>query len=73
MTQVVDNAIRSAYTAVDTTRRAMATDRGIIERVYLSILAAKLGGFSLITWGRNIGDWPNDVDFSQVRAWLLHT
>ena len=31
-----------------------------------TLLLSKALGFGLITWGRNIGDWPEDVPLSEV-------
>ena len=30
-------------------------------------LAAELAGYTLLTWGRNIGEWPGNTDLPQVK------
>ena len=32
----------------------------------------ELAGYTLLTWGRNIGEWPDNTDLSQVKDLLTY-
>ena len=58
----VDEAIRDSYDAVEFVKLQRQKDWKTILRLRLVILLSKLVGYGLLTWGRNIDDWPTDVD-----------
>ena len=58
----VDEAILASYKAAEFVKLQRQNDWKTILNLRLVILLSKLVGFGLITWGRNIDDWPADVD-----------
>ena len=58
----VDEAILASYEAVELVKLQRKNDWKTILNLRLVILLSKFLGFGLITWGRNINDWPTDVD-----------
>jgi len=64
--QILEEAIFAAYDSIERVKTARAADWLTSSSVTTTLLGSKLLGFGLITWGRNIGDWPNDVPFSDV-------
>ena len=58
----VDEAILDSYEAVEFVKLQRKTDWKTILNLRLVILLSKLVGFGLITWGRNLNDWPTEVD-----------
>ena len=58
----VDEAILASYKAAEFVKLQRENDWKTILNLRLVILLSKLVGFGLITWGRNIDDWPTDVD-----------
>ena len=62
----VDEAILDSYEAVELVKLQREKDWKTILNLRLVILVSKLVGFGLITWGRNLNDWPTDVDILNV-------
>ena len=58
----LNEALLAAYDAIDTVIAERRRDWNTVLKLRLATLLAKLGGLTLVTWGRNIGDWPSDVD-----------
>jgi len=59
-------AMTAVYSSIDRTTDLLASDWLRSSAVSLSLLVTKLAGFTLVTWGRNIGQWPQDVQFANV-------
>ena len=64
----VDDAINQIYQSIDTVTKALALDWLTSSSVTTTLLLSKLTGFGLITWGRNLGDWPKDVPLTDVQT-----
>ena len=62
----VNEAILESYEAVELVKLQREKDWKTILNLRLVILLSKFVGFGLITWGRNINDWPTDVDILNV-------
>ena len=58
----MNEAILDSYEAVELVKLQRKTDWRTILNLRLVILLSKFLGFGLITWGRNIYDWPAEVD-----------
>ena len=58
----LNEALLATYEAIDTVIAERRRDWNTVLKLRLAILLSKLGGLTLVTWGRNIGDWPSDVD-----------
>jgi len=63
---VMENTIHSIYDAIDSVSTSISSDWLTSSSVTTTLLGSKLVGFTLITWGRNIGDWPVDVPVTEV-------
>ena len=55
-------AMVAARRAVEAAAAARRRDWGTVVLLRLSLLLCKMAGFTLTTWGRNIHDYPGDVD-----------
>ena len=62
----MENTIHSIYDAIDSVSTSISSDWLTSSSVTTTLLGSKLVGFTLITWGRNIGDWPVDVPVTEV-------
>ena len=55
-------AMVAARRAVEAAAAARRRDWGTVVLLRLSLLLFKMAGFTLTTWGRNIHDYPGQVD-----------
>ena len=58
--------MQDIYQAVQTVKTSRKSDWLTSSSVTTTILLSKLTGFTLITYGRNIGDWPTDIPLTDV-------
>ena len=58
----IHQAVLDTYDAIETVKAERKRDWNTVLMLRWAILLSKLGGLTLVTWGRNIGDWPSDVD-----------
>ena len=58
----IHQAVLDTYDAIETVKVERKRDWNTVLMLRWAILLSKLGGLTLVTWGRNIGDWPSDVD-----------
>ena len=58
----MNEAILDSYEAVELVKLQRKADWRTVLNLRLVILLSKFLGFGLITWGRNINDWPAEVD-----------
>jgi len=63
---MLENSMQDIYRSIQTVTTSIKADWLTSSSVTTTILLSKLTGFSLITWGRNIGDWPTDVPLADV-------
>ena len=58
----INEALLATYKAIDRVIAERKEDWNTVLKLRWATLLSKLGGLTLVTWGRNIGDWPADVD-----------
>ena len=63
---VLKDSILSIYDSTERVTSLLSSDWRTSSSVTTTLLLSKILGFGLITWGRNIGDWPDDVPLSDV-------
>ena len=63
---LMENTILSIYDSIESVNTSLSSDWLTSSSVTTTLLLSKLAGFTLITWGRNLGDWPQDVPLSKV-------
>ena len=64
--ELLENSILTTYDTVEKVISSLSSDWLTSSSVTTTLLLSKGLGFFLITWGRNIGDWPTDVSLSEV-------
>ena len=63
-----ENTINSIYESIERVTTSLSSDWLTSSSVTTTLLLSKLTGFTLITWGRNMGDWPQDVPLTDVQT-----
>ena len=69
--ELLEKSILTTYDTVEKVTSSLSSDWLTSSSVTTTLLLSKGLGFFLITWGRNIGDWPNDVPLSEVSTGYL--
>lgn len=66
--ELMENTINSIYESIERVTTSLSSDWLTSSSVTTTLLLSKLTGFTLITWGRNLGDWPQDVPLTDVQT-----
>ena len=66
--ELMEKTIQDIYESIESVKTSLTSDWLTSSSVTTTLLLSKLTGFSLITWGRNLGDWPQDVPLTSVQT-----
>ena len=56
----IRSAVLAAYEAIERVTAERRRDWNTVLKLRWAVLLSKLAGMTLMTWGRNIGEWPSD-------------